>query len=80
MYDFLIDNDFEGPRGRLILKEDVELGDIIQLSFSNGVFGHSLIVTSLENNQIRICAHTIDSRNRLLDTYNYEDVRYIKIQ
>ena len=80
LYNFLLNNEFEGPRGLLIPKEELEVGDVIQLSFSNGVFGHSLIVTSLENNEIRICAHTIDSKDRLIETYNYEDIRYIKIR
>ena len=79
LYEFLINNEYEGSRGKLINKNELEIGDIIQLSFNNGVFGHSLIVTSLDDDEIRVCAHTIDSRNRLLETYDYQDIRYIKI-
>ncbi len=79
LYEFLVNNEYEGPRGKIISREEIEIGDVIQLSFGNGVFGHSLIVTSLYNGEIRICAHTIDSKNRLLETYSYEDIRYIKI-
>ena len=32
----------------------LKIGDIIQLSFTNDIFGHTLIVTSLDNNEIRI--------------------------
>ncbi len=79
LYDFLISNKYEGPQGKLIYKNELEAGDLIQLSFRNNIFGHTLIVTKVERPSIYICAHTIDSRNRLLDTYSYEQIRYIKI-
>ena len=79
LYEFLINNKYEGPKGSLITRKELEIGDVIQLSFRNGIFGHSLIVTSLDDNEIRVCAHTIDSKNRLLQTYEYEVIRYIKI-
>ena len=79
LYEFLIDNEYEGPRGQLITRNELEIGDIIQLSFKDGIFGHSLIVTSLEDGNIRICAHSIDSKDRLLETYDYQELRYIKI-
>lgn len=79
LYEFLINNRGEGPRGRLVIREELEVGDVIQLSFKDGVFGHSLIVSSFDEYSIRVCAHTIDSKDRLLDTYNYQNIRYIKI-
>ena len=80
LYDFLVNNKYEGPQGQLITRKELELGDLIQLSFIDDIFGHSLIVTSLDNNEIRVCAHTIDSKNRLLETYEYEKARFIKIK
>lgn len=79
LYEFLINNKYEGPRGRLVTRNELEIGDVIQLSFKDGIFGHSLIVTSFLEGNIRICAHSIDSKDRLLDTYDYQDIRYIKI-
>lgn len=79
LYEFLIQNQWEGPRGIEIAKEELEIGDVIQLSFSNDVYGHSLIVTKIEGKNIYVCAHTVDSKDRLLDTYNYEKARFIKI-
>lgn len=79
LYEFLIQNHYEGPKGREIQKEELELGDVIQLSFMNEVYGHSLIVTKMEGQNIYICAHTVDSKDRLLDTYSYEKARFIKI-
>lgn len=80
LYKFLINNKFEGPRGFLIDKNDLEIGDIIQLSFDGVVFGHSLIVTEIDRKNIKICAHTIDSLDRNLETYNYKKSRNIKIK
>ena len=79
LYEFLINNRIDGPSGRLVTREQIEIGDVIQLSFKAGVFGHSLIISSLDEERIRVCAHTIDSKDRLLDTYNYQKIRYIKI-
>lgn len=79
LYEFLINNKYEGPRGKEINKHEIEVGDVIQLSFMDNIFGHTLIVTSLENREIRVCSHTIDSKNRLLSSYIYEKARFIKI-
>lgn len=79
LYKFLINNKYEGPRGNIISRSEIEIGDIIQLSFNNNIYGHTLFVTHVAGNEIRICSHTIDSKDRLLNTYNYENIRYIKI-
>ena len=79
LYEFLISNEEVGPRGRVIDKGGLEIGDIIQLSFGSGIFGHTLIVSKIENENILICAHTVDSRNRPLNTYSFEEARYIKV-
>lgn len=79
LYEFLIQNQYEGPRGKEMTKAELEIGDVIQLSFSDNVYGHSLIVTKVEGENIYVCAHTVDSKDRLLDTYSYENARFIKI-
>lgn len=79
LYKFLINNKYEGPRGILIDKKDLEIGDIIQLSFDGVIFGHSLIVSEINEGNIRVCAHTIDSKDRSLESYNYKKIRFIKI-
>ena len=79
LYNFLINNKHEGPKGILVDKKELEIGDIIQLSFNGIVFGHTLIITSIDGDKIRICAHTIDSKDRELETYNYEKIRYLHI-
>lgn len=79
LYKFLIENKYEGPKGKVISKEDLELGDLIQLSFDGTVFGHTLIVTKKQGGEIFVCAHTIDSKNRKLSSYNFKKARYISV-
>ncbi len=79
LYNFLVTNKYEGPKGKIITKEELQLGDLIQLSFNGIVYGHTLIVTKIEDNKFYVCAHTVDSKNRELSTYSYMDIRYIKI-
>ncbi|MBQ9266824.1 MAG: amidase domain-containing protein [Clostridia bacterium] len=79
LYEFLIANQYEGPRGREIAREELEIGDVIQLSFGSGIYGHCLIVTEIQGDEILICAHTVDSKDRPLRTYSYEKARYLKI-
>lgn len=79
LYNFLIDNRYEGPRGQLINREELQIGDLIQLSFNGIVYGHTLIVSSINQNDILVCAHSIDARNRALNSYNFEKIRYINI-
>ena len=43
------------------------------------IYSHTLIVTKIKNKDIFICAHSHDALNRPLDSYSYENVRYIKI-
>lgn len=79
LYNFLISNKGAGPKGKVISKEELEKGDLIQLSFNGSIYGHTLVVSKLGNNEIFVCAHTVDAKNRSLNTYNYEKIRYVKI-
>lgn len=79
LYQFLIQNRGPGPKGREVNKNEIKEGDVIQLSFDGNVYGHTLIVTKIEVDKILISAHTIDSKNRNLETYNFKNIRYIHI-
>ena len=63
---------------------EVSIGDIIQLSFDGNIFGHSLIVVDAyvknRKNNIFVATHTDDSYYRDLSTYNFRDIRFIKIE
>ena len=85
-YDFITEepafaarNTGVGPFGREVEAEEVELGDFIQLADAEGNYYHTLIITGFEPNDILICAHTDDSLNRRLSTYNYASLRYLHI-
>ena len=84
LYDFLINNKSVGPYGRISNINEIEKGDIVQLSFDGEVFGHSLIVVDNyiknRNMKIFVATHTDDSYYRDLSTYNFKDIRFIKIE
>ena len=68
LFSFLINNKGKGPFGEEINIRDIQLGDIIQLSFElPHDFNHSLVVvktgTTPDLNNIEIATHTIDRDN-----------------
>lgn len=83
LYNFLINNKKIGPYGIDSQISQVQEGDIAQLSFNNNIFSHSLIIVKILNrdlNSILIAAHTFDSLNRPISTYNFEKIRFIHIE
>lgn len=83
LYNFLINSTTSGPRGEVVELSEIQIGDIIQLKFSEGPrFDHTPVVTSVGNltpETILVAARTNDSKNRPLSTYNYIDIRPIHI-
>ena len=80
LYEFLIRNKGIGPSAIISDKEKIEIGDVIQLRFYEMErFSHSLFIVGKENNEIYTASHTDDSFYRNLNTYYYEDIRYIHI-
>jgi len=84
LHKFLVNNKGEGPYGREITIDEIEQGDIIQLSFDGIRFHHSLVVVDILNNiksfsNILIATHTEDSLNRRISTYTFNKIRFIKI-
>lgn len=72
-----------GPFARRVSISEIVPGDVIQLRFADGVFGHSLLVVSVESPDeagIRIATHTYDSNNRRLNTYHYQEARYLHFE
>lgn len=77
-YDFLVNNTDVGPFGSEISLKDAEIGDIIQLS--NGTnFYHTLIISEITENEVLVCANSVDSLDRPLSSYDYASYRAIKI-
>lgn len=80
LYNFLISNKSVGPSAIISNKENIQIGDIVQLKF-NGIenFSHSLFVVDKNDNEIFIATHTDDSYNRTLSTYTFEKARFLHI-
>lgn len=75
---FLITNKGNGP---LAIYTDINLlekGDLVQLSFGDNVFTHSLLVINTFP-IITVATHTNDAYDRPLNSYNYELIRYLHI-
>lgn len=75
--NFMVNNKGAGPYGTEAALSEARPGDVIQLSFSGEVFAHSLLVLSAPD--ILIAAHTDDSLDRPLDSYEYKKARLISI-
>lgn len=84
LHKFLITNKLAGPYGREVSQNQIEIGDIAQLSFDGNTFGHTLVVVKIENkfdlNQIFISSHTLDSFDKRISEYNFEKNRFVHIE
>lgn len=78
-YRFIISNRGIGPFGTEIPLYAADVGDIVQLGM-NGIFYHNLLICSLRYGEIFVAAHTIDSFDRPLSTYQYENIRCLRIR
>ncbi len=78
LYKFLTTNKGAGPYAQTVQPQSVMTGDLIQLK-RGSIFTHSLIVTEVTDNDFLIACHTMDSLNRPLSTYSYDDIRYVHI-
>lgn len=81
LYDFLLSNKKIGPKGYETNIENLQTGDIIQLSFNNIIFTHSLIVIQSGNtvNNTLVAAHTFDAFKKRLSEYEFKKYRCIQI-
>ena len=87
LYEFLTKNSGVGAFADEIPLDSVQPGDVIQLSFVPGQFGHSLFVVDVApddgqtpmESRIYIATHTDDSDNRPLDSYFYRVARALHI-
>lgn len=76
--EFLVNNQSVGPRARIVSKNDVKPGDIVQLGTFDAHFYHSLVITSIVPT-ILVATHTFDALNIPLSSYNYEVIRFLHI-
>lgn len=78
-YKFITSNQGIGPYGREVFSDEVIEGDIIQLSNEEGDYYHTLVIVGTENGEFTVAAHSVDSYNRPLSSYDYTGLRYIHI-
>ena len=78
LYDFLIKNKGPGPFGRVVRRNQIQPGDIVQLGTGNGTFYHTPVITEISP-AILVCAHSFDAFERPLSSYDYGTIRFIHI-
>jgi hypothetical protein len=73
----------KGPFAAEVSIENVQPGDIVQLSFNGKYYQHSPVIVETGTNpspqSILVAAHSIDSDNRALSTYEYKKIRFLHI-
>lgn len=77
LYNFLTNNKGLGPVANTY--DEVQIGDVVQLSFDGQNFTHSLIIVEKENNKMLVASHTFDAYGRDITSYSYKKIRFIHI-
>lgn len=81
--EFILTNEGAAVYGEETSLDTVEVGDVIQLIDRYGNYYHTVFVSAAAKpavaDNIFVCAHTVDSLNRRLSTYNYSDISAIHI-
>lgn len=81
LYKFLLTNKGEGPIGKQTTIDDLEIGDIIQLSFDGSKFTHTLVViqNGTSTDDTLVASHTFDTFGKRVSGYSYQDYRCVHI-
>lgn len=69
-----------GPFGREVERNEVDLGDVVQLGDRTGDFYHTLIITAIMGEEIFVSAHSNDVYNRPLSAYDAPLARFLHIE
>ena len=81
LYKFLLSNKGEGPIGKQTTIDNLEIGDIVQLSFDGAKFSHTLVVIqngdSVDNTLV--ASHTFDTFGKRISDYSFQDYRCVHI-
>lgn len=80
-YKFITENKGVGPYGKVVKKNEVKIGDIVQLrNPKEPVFHHSLIITAIDDKDIYLATHTRDFLGVPLSFYRNAEMRFIHIE
>ena len=78
-YNFFVNNDGVGPYAREVSVSEVRPGDVVQLARANGDFYHTPFITAIRPT-ILVAAHSEDSLDRPLYSYNFASLRFLHIE
>ena len=78
-YDFMTQNVGVGPFGREVMREEAEVGDVVQL-YNGERFYHTLLITDIRRGEIYVSAHSYDALDRPLGSYTYVSDRFIHLE
>ena len=78
-YNFITENTGVGPFGRIATRDELEIGDVIQLGREGEGYYHTLLVVGFDGEDILVAAQTDNAYARPFSTYNYDFSRFIKI-
>ena len=83
LYNFLINNRGPGPKGIEVSIDETQPGDLVQLDFDgDGRFDHTPVIIDTGDftpETMLLAAHSNDSLDRPLSTYDYVEHRFIHI-
>lgn len=79
LYNFLVNNQGDGPFAEEVSPDKLEIGDIVQLGRATGDFYHSPVVVGFDRGRILVAAHTYDAYNKPLNSYVFAKARGIHI-
>ena len=82
LYKFLASNKGAGPQGQESVINQLEIGDIVQLSFDGVKFSHTLVVVQngTNINNTLIASHTFDAFGKSVGEYNFATYRCVHIR
>ncbi|MDR3240145.1 MAG: amidase domain-containing protein [Clostridiales bacterium] len=89
LYQFITQNKGPGPFGAEASLEEAREGDLVQLKLDEPVFQHTPVIVSIQKSGashanpldgILVAAHSIDSSDRPLSTYDIHGLRFIHIE
>ena len=78
-YNFITGNMGVGPFGREAGRDELEIGDVIQLAKNDTGYYPTLLVVGFDGEDILVAAQTNDAFLRPLSSYENDYERYIKI-
>ena len=78
-FDFMVNNQGNGPFGMEVEEYELEIGDVIQLRNDLDRYYHTLLVTGFAEGTYLVSAHSDDAFDRRLDSYTYAGARYLHI-